>query len=167
MLFSYLNVFMESGKDILFSVRVLGNYFLYCLQFRFLHKNITFKFSFTVITKLAFSASKKIIRISGHFQYPADYRILKLSGYRLSGWFLTPDIRLFGRISGYPAKYPVIRPNIRLSGLISGNLPDIRYPAKKVSGPTVTIMHTGCNLRNILLVLSNLCEWQYCILVNT
>ena len=38
-------------------------------------------------------------RISGHFQYPAGYRILKLSGYRISCWFLMPDIRLFGQKS--------------------------------------------------------------------
>ena len=39
-------------------------------------------------------------RISGHFQYTAGYRMLKLSGYRLSGWFLISDNRLPGRLSG-------------------------------------------------------------------
>ena len=57
--------------------------------------------------------------ISGHFQYPAKYQILKLSGYRISSWVLLTDIRLFGQISGnLPAlaRYPVssqksIQPN--------------------------------------------------------
>ena len=48
-------------------------------------------------------------RISGHFQYLAGCRILKLSGYRISGWFLTPDIRLSGNFPDIE-RWPDIRP---------------------------------------------------------
>ena len=59
-------------------------------------------------------------RLSGHFRYPAGYRILKLSGYRISGWFLLPDIWIFAgyrALARYPAGYRILK----LSGyMISG-----------------------------------------------
>ena len=45
----------------------------------------------------------RVGQISGHFWYPAGYRILKLSGYRISGWFLLPDTGYWNYSdTGYP-----------------------------------------------------------------
>ena len=70
---------------------------------------------------------KRLGRISCHFQYQAWYRILKLSGYRISGWFQIPDIRLSGNLPDIE-RWPDI-------------WPDTGYPALEI-GPTLF----GCRL---------------------
>ena len=79
-------------------------------------------------------------RISDHFKYPAGYRILKLSRYRISGWFLKPDIRLIFK-AGYPVFSRIsnvwhISSRNQISSLKISRISRIRYPAKKVSDTT-------------------------------
>ena len=53
-------------------------------------------------------------------------------------------------ISGYPAGYPV-NAVYRISGI--NNQPDIRYPAKKVSGPTLPCTNIYLHPRPLMVQL--------------
>ena len=102
--------------------------------------------------------------IRTYFQYPAGYRISKLSGYRISGWFLMPDIRIFfwyRTLARYPTGtgYPALEIS-RISG--------IWCPAKKESNPTLAATHvkpfrltikTGVSIRGTYW---NCTHWLHC-----